>query len=243
MEKAYKILAFKEKISNREAKAMLDNGLVSANGKKVRASDIISPKTPLRILQVESPEIIFEDSNILAINKPAFMESNALEKKYKGWNLLHRLDKHTSGVILLIQKDSEFHKNAIQEFKNECVYKEYLALVQGIVAQDTIIDKPIVTTKGNMARSKIDLKFGKRAITHISPLKIIGKKTLLKVIIKTGRTHQIRLHLHSINHAILGDNIYGKIHYKRLMLHAHKIALLGYDFCATKGDFWKYLQD
>lgn len=242
MDKAYKILSLRENISNRKAKEMLDLGLVFVNGKKIRASDLVSPKTPLKILSLESPEVLFEDNFILAVSKPPFFDSYDLEKKFSGYKLLNRLDKQTSGVILLT-KDSDFKDKVINEFKQGLVYKEYLALVKGIIPQDLVIDKPILTLKGNYAKSKIDNKLGKKAITNITPLRLINKNTLLKVVIKTGRTHQIRLHLDSINHPILGDNIYGREPFARLMLHSYKISLFDYKFCSNKGSFWKYLQD
>lgn len=242
MDKAYKILSLRENISNRKAKEMLDLGLVFVNGKKIRASDLVSPKTPLKILSLESPEVLFEDNFILAVSKPPFFDSYDLEKKFSGYKLLNRLDKQTSGVILLT-KDSDFKDKVINEFKQGLVYKEYLALVKGIIPQDLVIDKPILTLKGNYAKSKIDNKLGKKAITNITPLRLINKNTLLKVVIKTGRTHQIRLHLDSINHPILGDNIYGREPFARLMLHSYKISLFDYKFCSDKGSFWKYLQD
>lgn len=242
MDKAYKILSLRENISNRKAKEMLDLGLVFVNGKKIRASDLVSPKTPLKILSLESPEVLFEDNFILAVSKPPFFDSYDLEKKFSGYKLLNRLDKQTSGVILLT-KDSDFKNKVINEFKQGLVYKEYLALVKGIIPQDLVIDKPILTLKGNYAKSKIDNKLGKKAITNITPLRLINKNTLLKVVIKTGRTHQIRLHLDSINHPILGDNIYGREPFARLMLHSYKISLFDYKFCSNKGSFWKYLQD
>ena len=242
MDKAYKILSLRENISNRKAKEMLDLGLVFVNGKKIRASDLVSPKTPLKILSLERPEVLFEDNFILAVSKPPFFDSYDLEKKFSGYKLLNRLDKQTSGVILLT-KDSDFKDKVINEFKQGLVYKEYLALVKGIIPQDLVIDKPILPLKGNYAKSKIDNKLGKKAITNITPLRLINKNTLLKVVIKTGRTHQIRLHLDSINHPILGDNIYGREPFARLMLHSYKISLFDYKFCSNKGSFWKYLQD
>ncbi|RDU65181.1 RNA pseudouridine synthase [Helicobacter sp. MIT 14-3879] len=242
-DKAYKILSIKSNISNREAKNLLDAGLVYSNGKKIRASDIISNKIPLKILEIEDIEVLFKDSNILALNKPNIVDSSILEQKFSDYSLLHRLDKPTSGVILLAKKNSNFYNKAVDEFKNKAVYKEYLALVSGIVAEEITIDKPISTFKNHYAKSKIDFKNGKSAITKITPLKLYGKKTLLKVVITTGRTHQIRIHLSSINHPILGDSVYGGISYKRLMLHSYKINIFNYKFCASRGNFWKYLLD
>lgn len=242
MDKAYKILSLRENISNRKAKELLDLGLVFSSGKKVRASDMVSHNIPLKIMSVENPKVIFEDKFILAISKPPFFDSYDLEKKFNGWKLLNRLDKHTSGVILLV-RDDDFKNKAISEFKNERVYKEYLALVKGIVPQEMTIDKPILTLKGNYAKSKIDNRLGKRAITTITPLRLVNKNTLLKVAITTGRTHQIRLHLDSIDHPVLGDNIYGREPFDRLMLHSYKISLFDYEFCSDEGSFWKYLQN
>ena len=242
MEKAYKILAMQRNISNREAKNLLDSRLVQSGGNKTRASDMISQKTTLKVLEVGEIEVIFRDENILAINKPPALDCGMLEKKFSDFALLHRLDKPTSGVILLAKKDSDFYAKALAEFKNRAVYKEYLALVSGIVAEPQIIDKPIYTAKNHYAKSSIDFKRGKSAISEIAPLKILGKKTPLKVIIKTGRTHQIRIHLQSIKHPILGDNIYGGESFKRLMLHSYKIKIFDYEFCAQGGNFWKFLQ-
>lgn len=244
MDKAYKILATQQNISNREAKSLLDSGLVSFGGKKIRASDLISPKSALKVLKTDAIEVLFRDENILAINKPNALDCDILEKKFSDFALLHRLDKPTSGVLLMAKKDSDFYAKALAEFKNHSVHKEYLALVSGIIAESIVIDKPILTIKKNgIAKSVIDFKRGKSALSEVTPLKIYGKKTLVKVIIKTGRTHQIRAHLQSAKHPILGDNSYGGESYARLMLHAHKIGILGYEFCAEKGNFWKFLAE
>lgn len=244
MDKAYKILATQQNISNREAKNLLDSGLVSFGGKKIRASDLISPKSALKVLKTDAIEVLFRDENILAINKPNALDCAILEKKFVDFTLLHRLDKPTSGVLLMAKKDSDFYAKALAEFKNQSVHKEYLALVSGIVAEPLIINKPILTIKkGGIAKSVIDFKRGKNALSEVTPLKIYGKKTLVKVIIKTGRTHQIRAHLQSAKHPILGDNSYGGESYARLMLHAHKIGILGYEFCAKGGNFWTFLAD
>ena len=242
LEKAYKVLAIKTNISNRAAKEMLDSNMILSRGKILRASDLINHKTPISVQQYSKPTKIFEDKEILAINKPAFFDCIKLLRLYPKWRLLNRLDKHTSGVILLTREESTFRIRAINEFKKENVYKEYLALVKGIVTQNIEINKPITTIKNNYAISKIDIKHGKHALTSISPIQLFGKQTLLKVVIKTGRTHQIRLHLNSISHPIIGDNLYGRTPYRRLMLHSYKIKLFNYEFCANEGDFWTYLQ-
>lgn len=232
MEKAYKILSVQENVSHKKAKALIDLGLVSIGGQKLSVARKELPKnTRFSVQKVEKPSVIFEDENVLALFKPPFIESYDLASFFKGWVLLHRLDKETSGVILLVKENSEFHLKAKKAFKNRVVKKEYLALAQGIIEEEREINAPILTFKTTKAFSKISKK-GQEAVTIITPLKIINKKTLLKVGIKTGRTHQIRVHLKHINHPIIGDTLYNNEtgFAKRLMLHAHKIALLGYEF-------------
>ncbi|MUV08450.1 RluA family pseudouridine synthase [Helicobacter pylori] len=232
MEKAYKLLSIQENISHKKAKALIDSGLVSIGGQKLSiARKELPQNTRFSVQKVEKPSMIFEDENILALFKPPFIESYDLVSFFKGWVLLHRLDKETSGVILLVKENSEFHLKAKKAFKDRVVKKEYLALVQGIIEEEREINAPILTIKTTKAFSKISKK-GQEAVTIITPLKIINKKTLLKVGIKTGRTHQIRVHLKHINHPIIGDTLYNNepSSAKRLMLHAHKIALLGYEF-------------
>lgn len=230
MQKAYKLLALQENISHTEAKALIDKGLVSIKGKRLNIARVeLDPKTIFHIQSIQKPTIIFQDQNILALDKPAFIESYDLCDFFPDWKLLHRLDRETSGVILLIKEKSEFHTKAKEEFKKERVYKEYLAILGGILAEEQTITQPILTIKKGFAKSKIS-KEGLPAHTIFIPLAISGSKTLTKAIIKTGRTHQIRIHAKSITHPVIGDNFYGGRPAKRLMLHAHKIALLGYEF-------------
>lgn len=230
MEKAYKILSIQKNISNKKAKELIDKGLVSYKGKKIQLARAEYPlNTIFEVASLLKPEVIFEDSNILAVNKPPFVESYDLAENFKGWVLLHRLDKETSGVILLVRPESEFHINAKKAFKEQKVYKEYIALVSGFVSENKTINDPILTIKKGFAKSKIS-KEGLKAVTHIEPLSVVGKKTLIKAVIETGRTHQIRVHLKSIGHSIVGDKLYGGIESKRIMLHAHKIKISNYEF-------------
>lgn len=229
MEKAYKLLALQEKISNHEAKALIDKGLVSVNGKRLTiARGELSHTTIFHIEKIQKPHIIFQDQNILALEKPPFIESYDLCKFFPSWNLLHRLDRETSGIILLIKENSEFHLKAKEEFRAQNVHKEYFAILNGILSEEICIDKPIQTIKKGFAKSKIS-KNGLPALSFLEPIQISGKKTLARIIIKTGRTHQIRIHCASIHHPVFGDTLYGGGASRRLMLHSHKISLLGYE--------------
>jgi len=233
-DKAYKILAIQEGISNKKAKDLIDRGLVYVGNKKVQiARGEIDTKTVFRVEKIEKPKIIFEDENILVVDKPPFVNSDEIEREFRDVKLLHRLDRETSGVLMLV-KDEEFRKKAIKEFKEDRVYKEYIAWVEGIIAEEVVIDKGIITTKkGNKAHSNVSPK-GKPAVTEVYPLEVAAKKTKVKCIIHHGRTHQIRTHLRYIEHPIIGDVDYGGRKAKRVMLHAKKVKLLNYEFEAKE---------
>lgn len=229
MEKAYKILALQEGISNNDAKDLIDSGLVYAKGQKVViARALMSENTKFSVQKLPKPSVIFEDENLIAVNKPAFITSEKISEIYKT-PLLHRLDKETSGVLVLVKND-DFAKQAINEFKKMAVKKVYVAAVRGILSEEVSVNEPILTIKGKGgATSKISPN-GKTATSHITPLMVVGKKTLLKVMIDTGRTHQIRVHLASLNLPIIGDEKYGKNRANRMFLHAYEIEFLGYKF-------------
>lgn len=233
-QKAYKLLALQENISNNEAKDLIDKGLVNVCGKKIHiARALLSPNTRFQIQKPSAIIEIFRDSNILALFKPAFLTSEEVVKSYPQWTLLHRLDKETSGVLLLVKDNSAFHLKAKEAFKNLEVYKRYIAIVEGIIDEEYEITAPLLITKGKFARVQV-VKNGKgqKAITLIRPLEISGKKTKIEALIKTGKTHQIRVHLAHIKHPIIGDTLYGAKPAKRILLHAEQISLLGYNFLA-----------
>jgi len=235
MEKAYKLLAMQENISNRAAKELIDSGVVFVKKKQVKiARGELPTNTKFKIKKLNSPKIIFEDKNIIAVDKPALIESYELEKKFRA-KLLNRLDKQTSGVILLAKND-KFRKKAIIEFKNNNVYKEYSAVVDGKVIEELECDLPILTKKGRFARSKIDLIKGKSAYTKVIPDMVVGNKSKVKIIIKYGRTHQIRVHLKYLKIPIIGDIIYGISSNKvnRMLLHSKKIKIFDYEFVAKE---------
>ena len=156
-----------------------------------------------------------------------------LAKSDKNITLLNRLDKETSGVLLLA-KNEEFRAKAIAQFKACRVKKTYYAILVGILAEDLDIDLPLSTIKTKSgAVSKIDLKNGKTAITHVSPLLCEGKKTLAKIEIETGRTHQIRVHLAHAGYGVYGDSKYAKSTAKRVFLHSYETEILGLRFRAA----------
>ncbi len=241
-EKAYKLLAHQLGISGKKAKELIDRGLVYVGDKKVKiARAPINIKTKFRVEMPESIEKIYEDSDILVVNKPAFLDSYEVEASFKGVKLIHRLDRETTGVLMLAKND-KFLKKAIDAFKKREVKKFYTAWVEGIVYEETVIDLPIHTIKGSKSISKISKKLGKEAITIVKPNMVQGKKSKVDIEIKTGRTHQIRLHLSHIGHPIVGDEQYGSpTKTKRILLHASKIEIFGKIYTAEEPkDIQKY---
>lgn len=241
-DKAYKILAQQEGISNAKAKSMIDRGLVYVGNKKVMiARGELDEKTIFRITKIEKAKPLFENDDIIVIDKPPFVNSDEIERQFKPAVLLHRLDRETSGVLMLV-KNEEFRQKAIREFKKDNVYKEYIAWVEGIISEPVDIDKPIVTKKkNNKAYSNVSSK-GKPARTEVTPDIVSGGKTKVICVIHNGRTHQIRTHLRYIEHSIIGDEQYGGRRAKRVMLHAHKVRLLGMEFIAPEPKLFKDFQ-
>jgi len=233
-EKAYKLLAQQEGISNSNAKSMIDRGLVYVGNKKVMiARGEIDERTIFRVQKIERVKPIFENDDMIVVDKPAYVNSDEIERQFKPAVLLHRLDRETSGVLMLV-KNEEFRQRAIKEFRDDKVYKEYIAWVEGIMTESIEVDKPITTQKkNNKAYSNVSPK-GKPAKTEFFPDIVSAKKTKVKCIIHNGRTHQIRVHARYIDHPIIGDEQYGGRRAKRVMLHAHKVRLLGMEFVAKE---------
>ena len=177
---------------------------------------------------IELP-VIYEDENILIIDKPKGLVvysgvgkevvsvSNILNKKYSLSNLngenrkgiVHRLDKDTSGLLLLA-KNNEAHKYFQKLFKMRKIKKEYIALVKGSI-QETKgkIDMPIARSKKDFKKMEA-IKGGKEAITYFEVLERFQNYTLVKINIETGRTHQIRVHFSKIGYPIVGDKKYSR---------------------------------
>jgi 23S rRNA pseudouridine1911/1915/1917 synthase len=233
-DKAYKLVSLQEGVSNTQAKSMIDRGLVYVGNKKVMiARGELDEKTMFIVQKIEKIRPIFENDDLIVLNKPAFVNSDEIERQFKPAVLLHRLDRETSGVLMLV-KNEEFREKAIAEFRKDKVYKEYIAWIEGILSEPIDIDKPILTQKkNNRATSNVSAK-GKPARTEVFPDLVSGGKTKVKCIIHNGRTHQIRTHLRYIDHPIVGDEQYGGRRAKRVMLHAFKVRILGMEFTAPE---------
>lgn len=174
-------------------------------------------------------EIVFEDESLAVINKKAGMVvhsgagisngtlANAIAYHFKFQisdskfqnrvGIVHRLDKDTSGLIVVAKTD-EIHEKLSEQFRNREVFKSYVALVHGEVEEKSgAIDQPIAREKHNRTKMSVR-KHGRNAVSLWQVRKRYEKFTLLNVEIKTGRTHQIRVHLSFINHPVVGDETY-----------------------------------
>ena len=192
-------------------------------------------------------DVVYEDNDVLVINKPKGLVVhpggghyddtlvNALiynEKELSNINglnrvgIVHRIDKDTSG-LLLICKNNFAHKEIASQLETHSMHREYIALVDGIITSDSgkIIGK-IGRSKENRLKMAIDNINGKEDITHFEVLKRYKKYTLIKCRLETGRTHQIRVHMSSINHPLVGDKIYDgstSLYNEGQLLHAYNL--------------------
>ena len=140
--------------------------------------------------------------------------------------IVHRLDKDTSGVIIVAKNDKS-HLDLSNQIKNHTVKKTYVALVRGVIKENNAtIDMPIGRSDKDRKKMAVTRK-GKNAITHFTVLKRYKNYTYIELIIETGRTHQIRVHIAEIGHPVVGDAVYsnGKnpFNVEGQMLHAKKI--------------------
>ena len=233
--KAYKLLALQEGISTNKAKQLIDSGLVQVGGKRLElARALLRSDTKLVVID-KSYEKVFEDSNLLVIDKGIGLESYEIEKPHAPSRLINRLDRDTSGILLLAKNDS-FRKKALEEFRARRVEKVYFALVEGRLSTEQVIEADLRIDRAH-GRAFV-VEDGLKAISMVRPLALMGKKsTLVEVRIITGRTHQIRAHLAHIKHPIIGDVIYNKTDSrlaKRLMLHCYKTKIFDMEFISFR---------
>ncbi len=184
-------------------------------------------------------QILFENEDVLAVNKPEGLASvpegtkgkecllSLLASAFPGeLYVVHRLDKEVSGVILFA-KNAAAHRYLNDQFSNRDIRKTYVALTHGVIRETGgIINKPL--RQFGSGRVGVDLQRGRSCITEFQVAERFGAYTLVKAYPCTGRRHQIRVHLYSIGHPIVGDLRYGdkkvQCMFPRLMLHAQRIA-------------------
>lgn len=212
------------------------NNLLSKPGYRLKAGDHVSltiPPAEALSLEPEAVEfgILYEDESLIVVNKPPGVVVHPAPGHATGTlvhgllrhckdlsgiggvlrpGIVHRLDKDTSG-LMVVAKNDRAHTLLSRQFKSGKVQKEYVALVHGLVIGDEqVIDLPISRHPQKRKEMAVSLSGGKRALTHWKKIEEFKSGfSLLSVLIKTGRTHQIRVHLSHIGHPVVGDPVYG----------------------------------
>lgn len=240
-ERIDKYLAEELGISRSTVKKMVDEGFVLVNGKKVKASLILSEADELFVkdgfikeASFEAEDIpiniVYEDDDLLVINKKSGMvvhpgngntsgtlvnalmhyTKNLSNKEAFRPGIVHRIDKDTSG-LMLVAKNDKAHDILAEGFKNKTIKREYIALVCGVIGEDSgVIDAPIGRDAKDRKKMCVTSENSKKAVTHFKVLKRYEHYTLLRLILDTGRTHQIRVHMKYIGHPVYNDPVYGK---------------------------------
>ena len=219
---------------------LIDEEKITINGKIVKSSYKVQygdrieieeePAKEIELKAQDIPlEILYEDNDIIVVNKPKGMVVHPANGNPDGTlvnavmaickdslsgiggeirpGIVHRLDKNTSGTII-IAKNDKAHINLSEQLKKHEIKKTYIALVRGVVKENNAsINMPIGRSKKDRKKMDVD-KNGKEAITHFKVMKRYKDSTLLEINIETGRTHQIRVHLSHIGYPIIGDEVY-----------------------------------
>lgn len=245
-------------ITRSQLKNLINDGHVTVNGQlvkpkyKVQSGDKISLVKPepqsLELTPENIPlDIVYEDDDVIVVNKPQGMVVhpapghpdhtlvNALlyHSPLSTINgtfrpgIVHRIDKDTSG-LLMVAKNDLAHQSLAEQLRNKTNQREYLALVYGQIKEDEgTIDAPLGRNPQDRKKQAV-VKGGRHAVTHFKVMKRYDNFTLIKCILETGRTHQIRVHMKYIGHPLVGDPLYGPrkvIGKNGQFLHA---ALLGF---------------
>ena len=242
---------------------LIDEGKVLVNGKKLKASYKVEENDSIYIEPLETKElalekkdikldIIYQDEDLLVLNKPRGLVVHPSNGHYDGDTLVnallyhvkdlssingivrpgivHRIDKDTSG-LLVVAKNDEAHIFLQEQLKDHSMHREYLALCEGIIPHTDIkIDAPLGKDPHDRLKRCVDIYNGKEAVTYVHVLERMKTHTLVSCKLETGRTHQIRVHMQYIKHPLVGDPVYGyrkqNIKANGQMLHAYKITFV-----------------
>ena len=222
---------------------LLKDGSVQMNGKPVKASTktAVGAVIALTIPEPEEPEILpenipldilYEDSDVILINKPKNMVVHPAAGHYTGTlvnalmyhcrgdlsgingvlrpGIVHRIDKDTTGVLIVCKNDRA-HNALAEQLKEHSITRKYRAIVCGNLKEDEgTVDAPLGRHPQDRKKMAIVRSGGKRAVTHYRVLERFGNDTYIECQLETGRTHQIRVHMASQGHPLLGDEIYGR---------------------------------
>ncbi|MDY6892574.1 MAG: RluA family pseudouridine synthase [Chloroflexota bacterium] len=247
------------RISRAYAQKLIEDREIAVNGRYAKASyrlnpmDIVAVSLPVTDHAAFAPlaaedlplEVVFEDSDLLVVDKPAGMVVHPAVGQYTGTlvnallarypdiadttgssrpGIVHRLDKDTSGLIV-VAKNETARLNLARQMKQRLITKGYIALVMGTLSpQQGAIEAPIGRNPSDRKRMAV-ITEGKEARTQYQVIRYFDGYTLVEALLETGRTHQIRVHFSAIGHPIFGDPVYGRKSslLGRQFLHAHRL--------------------
>lgn len=248
-------------ITRSAAQKMITDGAVTVNGKTVSKNYRVASGDEIRIVIPEPAElsaepedipvdIVYEDDDLLVVNKPKGMVVHPAAGNYSGTlvnalmfhcrgrlssingvirpGIVHRIDKNTSGLLIVAKNDSSHNKLALQ-IKEHSFTREYEAVVCGRLKEtEGTIDAPVGRHKTDRKKMCVTELNSKHAVTHYTVLEQYSRHAYVRLKLETGRTHQIRVHMKYIGHPVFGDDVYGTP-YKGLegqCLHARKIGFI-----------------
>lgn len=261
----------------RDGLVQVNNKSIKANY-KVQSGDYVSLQLPdlsePDILPEDIPlDILYEDEDVLVVNKPKGMVVhpsaghtsgtlvNAVlfhcKEHLSGINgvmrpgIVHRIDKDTTGALLVCKNDAAHH-NIAEQLKEHTIKRRYRAIVQGNIREDEgTVEGAIGRHPTDRKKMAIHVKNGKPAVTHYKVLERFGNATYVECRLETGRTHQIRVHMTSIGHPLLGDEVYGSgknpYHLQGQTLHAQVLGFIHprtgeyMEFCAPLPEYFEQL--
>lgn len=219
---------------------LIENEDLTVNGKAVRASYKVRTGDNIRVITGELiPDIIaedipldilYEDDDVLVVNKPKGMVVHPAPGHYSGTlvnavmfhckdslsgingimrpGIVHRIDKDTTGSLIICKNDVA-HESIAKQLQDHTIKREYIAIVTGVINDgEGIIDKPLGRSSSDRRKMTVTPE-GKRAVTHYEVVDRSDRFTLIKCRLETGRTHQIRVHMASVGHPVAGDELYG----------------------------------
>lgn len=252
-----------EEISRSYIQKLIKDGQVTVNGKPLKANYKLNEADVLLLEEPELQEpdivaenipldILYEDDDLLIVNKPKGMVVHPSAGHYSGTlvnalmyhckdqlsgingvlrpGIVHRIDMDTTGSLLVCKNDF-VHQDLAEQLKEHSICRIYHAIVHGVIKEETgTVDAPIGRHPVDRKKMSINYKNGKRAVTHYQVIRRFKNYTYIQCRLETGRTHQIRVHMASLHHPLLGDAVYGPakcpFHLQGQTLHAKTIGII-----------------
>ncbi|GAX90976.1 pseudouridine synthase [Effusibacillus lacus] len=261
-------------LSRSQIQGLIEHGFVLVSGKQVKSNYKLRSGDEI-LLSLPEPEptevepenipleIVFEDSDVVVVNKPRGMVVHPAAGHMKGTlvnallyhckdlsgingilrpGIVHRIDKDTSGLIMAAKNDAA-HVSLAQQLKDHTVTRKYTAIVHGVVSHDLgTVDAPIGRHPVNRLKMAVVKQGGRHAVTHFSVLERFKEYTLLECKLETGRTHQIRVHMDFIGHPLAGDPVYGPKRTLEIDGQALHAQVLGFAHPRT-GEYMEFSSD